>query len=300
VEDRLNQSGRGRAGPAVIALVAILAITVGWWALALWPAGPSPPAWLARTRSACFGAETGGLPDFGGWILLIGQPLGMIGFLLAGWRDSLRRDLARVFAARTWRVMGPILPLVVIVGILAIARKQAVDEILDAPPAALSTGIVIRPEVSAPDLVLVDQYGSKVALNQVGKPVLVTFAYGHCVAVCPTIVHDLEAARARTERSDLPIFVVTLDPWRDTPERLSSIAAAWGFATDAGEDRVLSGPIADVEQVLDRIGIGRRRDPDTGELDHSATVLLVDGDGRIAWRLDGDRRPLGQLLSSVR
>jgi len=34
---------------ALVALAAIFAVTVGWWALALWPV-PGNPAWLDRAR----------------------------------------------------------------------------------------------------------------------------------------------------------------------------------------------------------------------------------------------------------
>ena len=47
----------GRPGLALLTLVAIIAITAAWWALALWPVGASAPEWLARTRSACFGGN---------------------------------------------------------------------------------------------------------------------------------------------------------------------------------------------------------------------------------------------------
>jgi hypothetical protein len=67
---------RGRA--AVSALVAIVAVTAAWWALALWPVGGSAPDWLLRTREVCFGATADTLPDAGGWILLVGQPAGML------------------------------------------------------------------------------------------------------------------------------------------------------------------------------------------------------------------------------
>ena len=42
--------------------------------------------------------------------------------------------------------------------------------------------------------------------------VLVTFAFGHCGTVCPTLVHDLLAARARGRHLTLPLVIVTLDP----------------------------------------------------------------------------------------
>jgi hypothetical protein len=66
----------------------ILAVTVFWWAFALWPVGDAPD-WLVRTRLVCFGVDGGGLPDRAGWVGLVGQPLGMLGALLVGWRGAV-------------------------------------------------------------------------------------------------------------------------------------------------------------------------------------------------------------------
>ena len=87
---------------AVAALGAILAVTVAWWALALWPA-PGNPDWLARARLACFNAGPDGLPDASGWMLLVGQPLSMVTFLLLAWPHELWTGLAAVAGRRLGR-----------------------------------------------------------------------------------------------------------------------------------------------------------------------------------------------------
>ena len=51
----------------------------------------------ARARSASARRPTG-LPDAGGWLLLIGQPIGMIGVLVAVWGAELRRGFALAMA----------------------------------------------------------------------------------------------------------------------------------------------------------------------------------------------------------
>jgi cytochrome oxidase Cu insertion factor (SCO1/SenC/PrrC family) len=78
---------------------------------------------------------------------------------------------------------------------------------------------------------------------------------------------------------------LTLDPWRDTPERLPSLAQRWALQA---EDLLLSGSVSEVQETLDKLGIGRRRNEMTGDIDHSGTVLIVDARGTIAWRVDGD------------
>ena len=91
----------GQPGLALVALVAIVLITVAWWALALHPVTAATPHWLARTQDVCFGTGATGLPSVGGWIVLIGEPVGMVIALLLIWGESLRRDL-RWLRARRW------------------------------------------------------------------------------------------------------------------------------------------------------------------------------------------------------
>jgi protein SCO1/2 len=146
--------------------------------------------------------------------------------------------------------------------------------------------------------VLTDQYRRRTSLAEFrGHPLLLTFAFGHCATVCPAVVHDLQAARTKANRPEVPLVVVTLDPWRDTPDRLSTIAAEWGLSP---RDRILSGSVVEVEGTLDALGIGRRRDETTGNIDHGSTVMILDDRGHIVWRLDGGWGRVGELLTSHR
>ena len=285
-----------RPGAASIALLLIVLITAAWWALALWPVGELEPAWLARTRAACFGAVPGGLPDAGGWILLIGEPIGMLGVLLGVWGRDLSGDLRRLGEARRWRIAGAGLAVLVLTGAAAAGFRVARAA---SPGPALRTavpGTPSRPNQDASMIVLTDQFGGRTPLAGLNREgVLVTFAFGHCGTVCPTLVHDLLAARARGRHLTLPLVIVTLDPWRDTPERLPALAAQWGLAAS---DRVLSGSVVEVEHSLDALGIARRRNETTGDLDHVGTVLLLDERGHIVWRLDGGWGRVDELLAA--
>jgi protein SCO1 len=284
----------GRPGVALIALIAIAAITTAWWALALWPVGAMEPEWLSRTRAACFGAAPGGLPDAGGWILLIGEPVGMVGVLVAIWGQSLKSDLQRLRADPVWRLLASSLAIAMIVafGVLVerVTRAYGWGSAAGMPVAGLRT----RLDVDAPGIELIDQYARRVSFADFrGQPVLLTFAFGHCTTVCPTIVRDILAARRAADRSDVRLVVVTLDPWRDTPDRLQYLATHWALAPG---DRVLSGSVTEVEAVLATLGIGRARNETTGDVEHGATVMFLDKRGKIAWRLDGAWTDVGDLL----
>jgi protein SCO1/2 len=120
-----------------------------------------------------------------------------------------------------------------------------------------------------------------------GSSTLLTFAYGHCSTVCPSIVSDLKIVRRDLGRDDVRIVILTLDPWRDVPERLPMLADHWKLTAN---DLVLSGTVSAVEAVLDTLGIGRKRNETTGDIDHASTVMLIDRNGKIRARVDGGGR----------
>jgi cytochrome oxidase Cu insertion factor (SCO1/SenC/PrrC family) len=84
--------------------------------------------------------------------------------------------------------------------------------------------------------------------------------------------------------SDVAVVIITLDPWRDVPSRLPSLAARWGLAPT---DAILSGAVADVERTLDAWEVGRSRDARTGEIAHAPVVHLIDRRGRLAYTISG-------------
>jgi protein SCO1/2 len=268
---------------ALGALALILVITASWWALALWPTSDTTPEWLLRTRDVCFGTASTGLPDAGGWILLVGQPLGMLLVLLATWGDEVRAGMRRMTGGVAGQLVLGGAAALLVVGALAVVLRVRVG---DAQPFAASGTEAIASQLNRLNdkpkpLALVDQAGATVSLEQFrGRPVLVTFAFAHCTTVCPLIVNDVLEARDRLERENPVVLIVTLDPWRDTPSRLPAMAKQWGLSGDA---HVLSGTPEQVERVLSDWRIPRVRNERTGDLSHPSLVYVVGPDGRIAY-----------------
>lgn len=291
---------RPREAAAVFALGFILAVTVVWWALALWPLPSEAPDWLVRTRLVCFGAEMDGLPTRSGWILLVGEPLAMLGalFVIRG-RDVLGglRVIGRAPAGRAMLRVVPLLILVAISAVgLRVARASAswAPEVL--PAAGAPTGLT-RIHRPAPLLRLVDQHGDTISLaGYRGRPVLVTFAFGHCETVCPLVVRDALQAAASEAGARPVVLVVTLDPWRDAPSRLAGIAERWRVSGDA---HVLGGSVETVESVLDAWGVARARDGLTGDIAHAPAVYVVDAAGRIAYAVNGGTDAIRSAMRSL-
>lgn len=285
----------------VVALVAIAAITVAWWALALWPV-PTEAAWVLRTRAVCFGSTANGLPDAEGWALLIGQPVGMTAVLLAGWGRATREGLARLARPVAGRAALAVALGALLVGAAAatgrVAGASAEPPLPDGP--AVSADALPRLDRAPPgDLALVDQYGGTFDLGRyLGRPVLVTFAFAHCETVCPVLVKDvLDAQRRAGDAGVRPaVAVVTVDPWRDTPARLRHVAMQWGLGEDA---HVLSGDIDAVQETLARWDVATTRDPRTGDVTHGALVYVLDRAGRVAFITTGGGEHAARLIERL-
>ncbi|MDH5235622.1 MAG: SCO family protein [Gemmatimonadota bacterium] len=277
-----------REGAALTALGMILAITVSWWALALWPLDPATaPAWLTLTREVCFGSSPTGLPNAGGWLLLVGQPLGMLIVLLAVWGREVRAGLGLVTTRAAGQLAVGATAAVLVAGLGGVVwrvRSAGAQPFVSSPTEA-TAGQLTRVNDPAPAFALVDQSGATVTLEQFrGRPVILTFAYAHCETVCPLVVSDVLLARSRLVEEDPAVLIMTLDPWRDTPGRLASMAEAWGAT---GDVHVLSGAPEAVERALNAWRVPRVRNERTGDLIHPALVYIISHDGRIAYVVNG-------------
>ena len=221
----------------------------------------------------------------------------MVGVLAVLWGRSLRRDLGWM-ASRTWgrlSLAAASMAIVFAAGALAVRVARAMP---DDSEAFSATAVPVRVNRELPSAQLVDQHGDSMTFADYrSTPALLTFAFGHCTTMCPATVSQLKLARSAARLSDLPILVITLDPWRDTPERLAGMVERWELG--AG-DRVLSGDIGEVERVLDELDIARRRNETTGDVDHVSTVMVLDGAGKIAWRVEASPASAVALLKNGR
>ena len=113
---------------AMLGLMGLVAITVAWWSLALWPVEGVPPAWLERARAVCFNAGPSGLPDASGWLLLVGQPVGMLAMLMVIAGDAVRAGVRRAFSSA-----GGLLGVAGVAGVLVAGVVLAAVRVAVAP-----------------------------------------------------------------------------------------------------------------------------------------------------------------------
>jgi protein SCO1/2 len=147
-------------------------------------------------------------------------------------------------------------------------------------------GTVLDPPKPVADFSLTDQNGGTFRLSeQRGHVVMLFFGYTFCPDVCPTTlakwarVHEALGQEAQ----DVRFVFVTVDPQRDTPERLGQHMAVFN-ADFIG----LTGPDDELEQVYQDFGVYHEKDTSTASaagylVSHTASAFVVDKEGR--WRL---------------
>jgi protein SCO1/2 len=136
-------------------------------------------------------------------------------------------------------------------------------------------------------LPLTDQHGRTADWRQHrGQPQVVAMFYTSCQYICPLIVDSgkaVEHALTPAEQAKLGILLISMDPKRDTPAALMTVAKKRGL--DASRWSLASPRADDVRSVAGVLGVRYRQLAD-GEFNHTSALLLLDRDGRIVARTE--------------
>lgn len=154
-------------------------------------------------------------------------------------------------------------------------------------PARVEQGLragTFEPPREAPPFSLDGSNGKKLSLrDHLGKVVILQFGFTNCSKVCPvTLAHLTEAhKKLGSAARDVQLIYVTVDPGRDSPERLREHLAAFnpsflgatGNPDELAAVRESYGVVA--EQVVSRNeALGY-------EVNHSTSLYLVDRQGKL-------------------
>jgi protein SCO1/2 len=112
-----------------------------------------------------------------------------------------------------------------------------------------------------------------------GHPVLVTMFYASCPHVCPMLVSTIKLTESKlsaAERADLRVLAISIDPERDTPEKLWDTLER--HSVDTSRWSMARPKPADVRSIAGVFGIKYKKLPD-GAFNHSTKIVLLDRDG---------------------
>ena len=153
---------------------------------------------------------------------------------------------------------------------------------------ALTAGVMLlaptektRPSSVGGPFELVNQDGKTVTdKDYLGKPLLVFFGFTHCPDICPTTLFEVSEVlnRLGPDAEKVSAIFVTVDPGRDTPEKLKLYLSSFHPRISA-----LSGSEAQIEAIKKAYYVYAKRVPLEGggyTMDHTSVVYLMDRQGK--------------------
>ncbi|GIL16477.1 MAG: hypothetical protein BroJett040_02280 [Oligoflexia bacterium] len=274
-------------GFTAISLIYIWLIAVlFWWAFAFYRVPSDAPSWLAQAQVACFGTNSSGLPASYGWMLLVLAPLMLMLFILVGYSTEIKHIPTLIQKSRTHQI-GFLIFLCLtfweatwvtarIKTGLAIANVSYEPKDMGALPEGYP-----RTHKTLPDFSLINHRGETITKeNLKHKRTILTFVFAHCSTVCPTLVKESLRAQQQADGDDVWSVFITVDPWRDTPSSLPTLALVWKLPH---QSHLLSGDIQSVQETLQKLEMPTQRDEKTGDIGHPALVYVLDREGQIAY-----------------
>lgn len=145
-------------------------------------------------------------------------------------------------------------------------------------------GLLYDPPVPAPDFTLLTAGDRDVSLHDFrGRVALLFFGYTTCPDVCPTTLAILRQVRAGLgDAADrLQVLYVTVDPERDTPDRVQEYVSVFDPAFIG-----LSGSLEVLEKTWADYGVTRVIEPASDSaagyfVTHSTRLYLIDPQGQL-------------------
>ena len=134
-----------------------------------------------------------------------------------------------------------------------------------------------------------DQYGKPRKLSDLGsKKSIVSMVYTHCEYACPRIVADMEAIKTELsknsiEAQNINYVLISIDPARDTPERLMEFYKENNFDNDWV---LLTGNEESVMEMAAVLGV-QYKSINSADFSHSNLISVLNSNGEIIHQQQG-------------
>lgn len=154
---------------------------------------------------------------------------------------------------------------------------------------------------SVPLFALWNQNGELIQPSQLlRRPWVVNFIFTRCTIphMCPAAVQrmiELQRAAKEAGLDDLVLVTITFDPEYDTPGILNYYASTRG--ADFSNYHFLTGDKTAINDLMRQFGIITVNENDT--INHTMDTVLVDRNGRIAFRRPGSRWSVEEFIAAV-
>lgn len=132
------------------------------------------------------------------------------------------------------------------------------------------------------------QDGKKIRMDSFhGRPQMIALIYTSCSYACPRIIADLKKIEQELSGEKIEnygIVLVTMDPGKDTPERLREFAAENAMAP--AKWVLLNGDQEDVRELSVLLNVKYKK-TEVGNIDHSNIITVLNEKGEIVYQEEG-------------
>ncbi len=165
--------------------------------------------------------------------------------------------------------MGPALIMVLAMPLANLSSAQSAGE------NSLPPNSVYNLQVSVED-----QIGEISGLDRYrGNPVLITMFYASCPHVCPMLISTIKLTESKLsadERAELRVLTISIDPERDTPEKLHETMER--HAVDDSRWSMVRSEPGDLRTIAGVFNVRYKQLPD-GNFNHTTRIILLDREG---------------------
>ena len=154
---------------------------------------------------------------------------------------------------------------------------------LELRPPAADTAETSAAQSIGGDFELIAADGMPRSLSSLrGSVVMLFFGYTYCPDICPSTLHTMKIVRSElgSDGERVRGLMVSVDPARDTPERLNEYVSYFDPAFIG-----MTGTREAIDRVVTRYGaaytLGDADDAGSYTVDHTTLVYLIDGRGEV-------------------
>jgi len=201
------------------------------------------------------------------------------------------------------RRLAPLTWVLVVCAIALIALPVLLYQVLSGGGRDEFFGQKLNPPMPAYDFHLTDHTGSPLQLSDLrGKVVLLSFGFTHCPDICPTTLYNLSNVFEmipEPERDKVQVVFVTVDPKRDTVEKLAQYVP---FFNDAFLGA--TGSEAEIRKCAKAFGVFFEYAPlesntaaNSYTVNHSSYLYLIDPAGNFSLLYDFHELPESEKIA---
>ena len=172
---------------------------------------------------------------------------------------------------------------------LGAKAARDVNHQLNQATATMSRRKYVKQGEYIPNFAMIDQHGEFRQIRQLqGKPFVLNFIFTRCTipTMCPASsmrMADMQDAFREAGVNGLHFVSITFDPAFDSPGILNQYADGYGMESENFHLLTMNQSV--VDDVLRQFGILTMEED--GTINHTMATLLVDANGRVAYRKEG-------------